>query len=141
MMESNVRNITIGVNDNNNFNPVDGPIDGGVNSVLTTLTQVKDSSTNVQSANVVIGNLSPFRRYVVTIQSKNAVGTSDPSSPVTFVTDEEAPGGPPLNLQLAAIDANSVKVRDKYFFDTFVQSSRTGQTSDRTLNETIGDKM
>lgn len=68
------------------------------------------SSNSVQSGSVVIGNLQPYRRYVVTIQARNGVGTSDPSSPLSFVTDEEAPGGPPLNLQLTPVDASSVKV-------------------------------
>lgn len=75
-------------------------------SVLSTIT----SSDSVQSATMVIGNLQPYRRYVVTIQARNGVGTSDPSTPLTFVTDEEAPGGPPLNLQLTPLDASSVKV-------------------------------
>lgn len=74
-------------------------------SVLNTIT-----SSSVQSGTMVIGNLQPYRRYVVTIQGRNGVGTSDPSSPITFVTDEEAPGGPPLNLQLTPLDASSIKV-------------------------------
>ena len=90
-------------------------------SVVNTVT----SSNSVQSATMVIGNLQPYRRYVVTIQARNSVGTSDPSSPVTFVTDEEAPGGPPLNLQLTPIDASSIKVWSLFSISIYIYNYST----------------
>lgn len=117
-MESNggsIRNITIG----KNYNPMSDSVmspDQMSGSLITngqsdsTVVNTIKSSNSVQSASMVIGNLQPYRRYVVTIQSRNSVGTSDPTSPLTFITDEEAPGGPPLNLQLTPLDASSIKV-------------------------------
>lgn len=68
-------------------------------------------SGNQTATTTVIRNLLPSRRYVMSVHAKNRVGLSSASHPpLSVITDEEAPGGPPSNVRLVAIDATTIKV-------------------------------
>lgn len=55
--------------------------------------------------------LQPFSKYVARIRALNEIGESELSKPVWFTTDEEAIGGPPLDVAVEATGAHSLKVR------------------------------
>ena len=67
-------------------------------------------SGNQSLTTSVIRNLLPFRRYVLSVYARNRVGLSSSSQPLTVITDEEAPGGPPTTVRLTAVDATTIKV-------------------------------
>lgn len=67
-------------------------------------------SGNQSLTTSVIRNLLPFRRYVLSVYARNRVGLSSSSEPLTVITDEEAPGGPPTTVRLTAVDATTIKV-------------------------------
>jgi Down syndrome cell adhesion protein len=54
--------------------------------------------------------LRPITRYDARVIAVNNLGKSDPSEPLRFSTDEEAPGGPPLHIKVTAVSSRSVKV-------------------------------
>lgn len=55
-------------------------------------------------------NLQPFSTYNMRLFSQSDAGTSPPSNALTVTTDEEAPGGPPLDVQLEALSSGSLEV-------------------------------
>ncbi|KAI1301476.1 Down syndrome cell adhesion molecule -like protein [Halotydeus destructor] len=65
-------------------------------------------SGNATSA--IISHLQPATKYTFVAVSRNAVGASGPCKPLAVVTDEEAPGGSAVNVQLETLDATSIKV-------------------------------
>lgn len=52
-----------------------------------------------------IDNLQPATGYHVHITASNALGQSQPSVGLTVTTEEEAPEGPPLELEISAVNA------------------------------------
>ncbi|XP_071041968.1 cell adhesion molecule Dscam1 isoform X3 [Parasteatoda tepidariorum] len=57
-----------------------------------------------------INGLTPDTRYFILISAVNALGESESSNPVTAVTEEEAPGGPPLAVKTLPLSSTAVKV-------------------------------
>lgn len=55
--------------------------------------------------------LQPFTRYVARVRALNDIGQSELSKPIQFETDEEAIGGPPLDVAVEPTGAHSLKVR------------------------------
>ncbi|XP_073989890.1 Down syndrome cell adhesion molecule 1 isoform X42 [Rhodnius prolixus] len=55
-------------------------------------------------------NLNPATTYHMRVVAENEVGTSTHSEPVTIITAEEAPSGPPQAVKVEAIDQVSLKV-------------------------------
>ena len=55
--------------------------------------------------------LQPFTRYMVKVKALNEIGSGETSKPAQFMTDEEAIGGPPLDVGVEATGAHSLKVR------------------------------
>ncbi|CAA9994319.1 unnamed protein product, partial [Nesidiocoris tenuis] len=55
-------------------------------------------------------NLNPATTYHMRVVAENEVGTSEHSEPVTIVTAEEAPSGPPMAVKVEAIDQVTLKV-------------------------------
>uniref|UniRef100_A0A146KTM2 Down syndrome cell adhesion molecule-like protein Dscam2 n=1 Tax=Lygus hesperus TaxID=30085 RepID=A0A146KTM2_LYGHE len=55
-------------------------------------------------------NLSPATTYHMRVVAENEVGISQHSEPVTIVTAEEAPSGPPMAVKVEAIDQVTLKV-------------------------------
>lgn len=68
------------------------------------------AGVNSTSESTVIRNLLPSRRYLLNVLARNRVGLSLPSETLAVITDEEAPGGPPMKAEVRALDAISVKV-------------------------------
>lgn len=68
------------------------------------------ASDNSSSETAVIRNLLPARRYLINVLARNRVGLSTPSDTVSVLTDEEAPAGPPIKIEVRALDATSAKV-------------------------------
>lgn len=75
------------------------------------------AGVNSTSESTVIRNLLPSRRYLINILARNRVGLSLPSETLTIITDEEAPGGPPMKAEARALDAISVKVSFIFFLN------------------------
>lgn len=59
----------------------------------------------------LLTGLVPISTYKVRIRAVNEIGVSESSLPITVLTSEEVPGGPPLSVRLEASGAQSVKVR------------------------------
>uniref|UniRef100_T1JCZ7 Down syndrome cell adhesion molecule-like protein Dscam2 n=1 Tax=Strigamia maritima TaxID=126957 RepID=T1JCZ7_STRMM len=59
---------------------------------------------------VVLRDLQPDASYQCRVWAMNAAGPSQPSDVLSFSTTEEAPGGPPRNVQVEPTDARAVKV-------------------------------
>ncbi|XP_076361672.1 cell adhesion molecule Dscam1-like isoform X3 [Tachypleus tridentatus] len=57
-----------------------------------------------------IRNLLPVSSYDLRIIAENSLGKSKPSEVLTLVTEEEVPGGPPLDVRVEANGAHSLKV-------------------------------
>ncbi|KAK7068698.1 hypothetical protein SK128_024054 [Halocaridina rubra] len=55
-------------------------------------------------------DLRPATTYHLRIIARNEIGDSDPSDTVTIITAEEAPSGPPRELQVEAVDQSSLRV-------------------------------
>ncbi|XP_022235304.1 Down syndrome cell adhesion molecule-like protein Dscam2, partial [Limulus polyphemus] len=58
----------------------------------------------------IITGLSPVTTYSFRISAVNDLGQSDPSRVVVATTDQEAPGGPPLFVQVQALSSSQIKV-------------------------------
>lgn len=57
-----------------------------------------------------IRGLTPSTTYNIKILAENNLGMSDPSETVTGTTEEEVPGGPPLDVKVQATGSQSLKV-------------------------------
>ncbi|KAI1289730.1 Down syndrome cell adhesion molecule -like protein [Halotydeus destructor] len=55
-------------------------------------------------------NLTPITEYQLRVFAINDIGKSEPSETVTFKTDEEAPGGPPLHVKAMALSSKSLRI-------------------------------
>lgn len=69
-----------------------------------------ERNVTVNHFSAVIRNLRPAYRYKVVVYARNSVGISHSSRPIEVLTDEEAPGGPPTNIRLTALDTTTIKV-------------------------------
>ncbi|XP_006825869.1 cell adhesion molecule DSCAM-like [Saccoglossus kowalevskii] len=58
-----------------------------------------------------IEGLHPYYTYNIRIYAFNAIGVSQPSQDTIFTTLEEAPTGPPLNIELEATGSQTVLLR------------------------------
>lgn len=67
------------------------------------------SEENLVSLNLCC--LQPFSRYIARLRALNELGQSEFSKSILFTTDEEAIGGPPLDVAVEATGAHSLKVR------------------------------
>lgn len=59
---------------------------------------------------VNIPNLQPSVPYMVRIRANNSVGYGIPSKPVDIVMLEEAPSGPPKDIEVTALGSESLKI-------------------------------
>ncbi|PRD32753.1 UNVERIFIED_CONTAM: Down syndrome cell adhesion molecule-like protein 1, partial [Trichonephila clavipes] len=57
-----------------------------------------------------INGLTPNTRYSIRISAVNALGESESSNPVEVATEEEAPGGPPLEVKVLPLSSTAIKV-------------------------------
>ncbi|XP_041470660.1 Down syndrome cell adhesion molecule homolog isoform X2 [Lytechinus variegatus] len=57
-----------------------------------------------------IKHLHPAYTYHVRIFAFNAIGISDPSKEILFDTEEEAPSGIPLNIEIDALTSQSIQI-------------------------------
>ncbi|RWS30915.1 down syndrome cell adhesion molecule:-like isoform A [Leptotrombidium deliense] len=80
-----------------------GHINVSVDSVMT------DDGTMA-----VVRALRPATAFKCSVRAENEVGISAASSHVEFLTDEEAPEGPPLDIKTEALDSKSVKISWKH---------------------------
>ncbi|KAF2356748.1 Fibronectin type III [Trinorchestia longiramus] len=63
------------------------------------------------STNATLQPLNPASWYAVAVAAKNRVGRGDFSTPVTYRTEEEKPGGPPLHVKVTPVSPTSLSVR------------------------------
>jgi hypothetical protein len=54
-------------------------------------------------------SLRPATSYHFRIVAQNEIGGSSPSDTVTIETAEEAPGGPPVDIRVAAVDQHTLR--------------------------------
>lgn len=54
-------------------------------------------------------SLRPATSYHFRIVAQNEIGSSSPSDTVTIETAEEAPGGPPVDIRVAAVDQHTLR--------------------------------
>ncbi|KAG0432665.1 hypothetical protein HPB47_020606, partial [Ixodes persulcatus] len=59
---------------------------------------------------LALRGLRPVTTYIVRIRAENSLGPGEFSQEIQVTTDEEAPEGPPLNVQATAVSSSSVKV-------------------------------
>jgi len=59
---------------------------------------------------VTLKGLRPVTSYGARVVASNNLGRSEPSEAFKFRTDEEAPGGPPLNIKATALSSRSIRV-------------------------------
>ncbi|XP_030595447.1 Down syndrome cell adhesion molecule homolog [Archocentrus centrarchus] len=59
---------------------------------------------------VTLVDLHPAKTYNLRMFAVNSIGTSETSNVLTVTTKEAAPEGPPLDMQLAALNSSSIKV-------------------------------
>lgn len=68
-------------------------------------------STSSQVVHLNLCCLQPYTRYLVRVKAINDIGSSDWSKAIVFQTDEEAIGGPPLDVSVEPTGAHSLKVK------------------------------
>ncbi|KAF8774513.1 Down syndrome cell adhesion molecule-like [Argiope bruennichi] len=71
---------------------------------------IQNITTGSEETSITLRGLRPARTYYCRVRAENSVGLGDPSEPVTVVTTEEVPGGPPLDVKAEAVDSQSVRV-------------------------------
>ncbi|XP_075546074.1 cell adhesion molecule Dscam1-like [Dermacentor variabilis] len=59
---------------------------------------------------LTLRDLRPVTAYITRIQAENALGVGEYSQEIQVTTDEEAPEGPPLNVQASPVSSTSLKV-------------------------------
>ncbi|KAL4226612.1 Protein tyrosine phosphatase [Mactra antiquata] len=60
---------------------------------------------------VTIRDLTPHVAYQIRVIAKNALGNSDPSSRSRiFITEQEKPSSPPINLRVGKVNATAIKL-------------------------------
>jgi hypothetical protein len=72
--------------------------------------EVINASVSGSENFAALKGLRPITRYDTRVIAVNNLGKSDPSEPLRFTTDEEAPGGPPLHIKVTALSSKTVKV-------------------------------
>lgn len=60
-----------------------------------------------------LNNLIPYSNYTIKIRAVNNVGQSESSDEVYFQTDQEVPGGPPLDVQAESVGSHSFMIKWK----------------------------
>ncbi|KAM9377175.1 protein sidekick-like [Pholidichthys leucotaenia] len=73
-------------------------------------TAVRTEVPNSELTQVTLVDLRPFKTYNLRMFAINSVGMSEGSNVLTITTKEAAPEGPPLDMQLQAVSAYSIKV-------------------------------
>lgn len=71
---------------------------------------VQNMSYESEDTSFICRGLRPARTYYCRVRAENSVGLGDPSEPVTIITTEEVPGGPPLDVKAEATDSQSIRV-------------------------------
>ena len=84
--------------------------DGHEMMSTTTMSSEHNITVNGNATSAVVRSLRPSTHYVLHAFARNRIGLSAASNPLTVITDEEAPGAPPSDVHLMAIDATSIKV-------------------------------
>ncbi|KAK8779577.1 hypothetical protein V5799_019082 [Amblyomma americanum] len=59
---------------------------------------------------LTLRDLRPTAAYIIRIQAENGLGAGDYSQEIQVTTDEEAPEGPPVNVQATPVSSTSLKV-------------------------------
>ncbi|XP_022242324.1 Down syndrome cell adhesion molecule homolog [Limulus polyphemus] len=71
---------------------------------------IANISVHGSDSMTTINDLRPMTVYDFRVRAVNSLGTSGFSEPVRVKTDEESPGGPPINVQAEPTSSQSVKV-------------------------------
>lgn len=78
------------------------------------ITEWKESVTlNANDHKISLRPLIPMCKYQIRVLAENALGRSEPSSIVQFLTNEEVPGGPPTDIIVEATSSTSFKIKWK----------------------------
>ena len=68
-----------------------------------------DLNMNLSQTMAGVFSLRPATSYHFRIVAQNEIGSSSPSDTVTIETAEEAPGGPPVDIRVAAVDQHTLR--------------------------------
>ncbi|XP_075741847.1 cell adhesion molecule Dscam1-like [Rhipicephalus microplus] len=71
---------------------------------------IMESKLQGRVTTLTLRDLRPVTTYLVRIQAENSLGAGEFSQEIQVTTDEEAPEGPPLNVQASAASSTSLKV-------------------------------
>ncbi|XP_077518347.1 cell adhesion molecule Dscam1-like isoform X2 [Amblyomma americanum] len=71
---------------------------------------IRQSKIQGTVTTLTLRELRPVTAYIIRIQAENSLGAGDYSQEIQVTTDEEAPEGPPLNVQATALSSTSLKV-------------------------------
>ncbi|XP_054724764.1 cell adhesion molecule Dscam2-like [Uloborus diversus] len=71
---------------------------------------LEELSVSGSETTAVIRSLLPSHSYKFRIQAQNTLGSSEPGDLMTVTTDEEVPGGPPLDVEVRPTGSQSLKV-------------------------------
>ncbi|XP_020502169.2 cell adhesion molecule Dscam1 isoform X1 [Labrus bergylta] len=71
---------------------------------------VRTAVSNPDLTQLTLVDLRPAKTYILRMFAINSMGISEPSNVLTVTTEEAAPEGPPLDMQLEALTSHSIKV-------------------------------
>ncbi|KAL1467324.1 hypothetical protein MTO96_026208 [Rhipicephalus appendiculatus] len=71
---------------------------------------ILESKLQGRVTTLTLRDLRPVTTYIVRIQAENSLGAGEFSQEIQVTTDEEAPEGPPLNVQASPASSSSLKV-------------------------------
>ncbi|KFM75225.1 Down syndrome cell adhesion molecule-like protein, partial [Stegodyphus mimosarum] len=72
--------------------------------------RLKETVVPGSETSAVIRGLLPATSYKFRVLAENVMGVSEPSEFITVVTEEEVPGGPPLDVEVHPTGSQSLKV-------------------------------
>ncbi|XP_070392553.1 cell adhesion molecule Dscam1-like [Dermacentor albipictus] len=71
---------------------------------------IRENKVQGTVTTLTLRELRPTTAYIIRIQAENSLGAGDYSQEVQVTTDEEAPEGPPLNVQATPVSSTTLKV-------------------------------
>ncbi|XP_054708130.1 cell adhesion molecule Dscam2-like [Uloborus diversus] len=73
-------------------------------------TALKEKTVPGTETNLIVRGLLPATSYRFRVKAENIMGSSDPGEFITVLTEEEVPGGPPLDVEVRPTGSQSLKV-------------------------------
>uniref|UniRef100_T1IHT8 Down syndrome cell adhesion molecule-like protein Dscam2 n=1 Tax=Strigamia maritima TaxID=126957 RepID=T1IHT8_STRMM len=84
----------------------------------------------------LINDLKPYAFYDIRLAAANSIGYSNFSNDLDFQTEEQAPSGPPLNVEIEPVDKQSLRITwkqpEKKFWNGVIRGYRIGYKVSRS---------